>query len=299
MKYKSESMKHKDNIRSLNDIPGIGEKMAKRFIEHFGTEQNALEAILNGDVASISCMEGVGQRYAISLVHEVNSRIEGVKVQDFLKTREAMDIYERLLDIIKIFAHTGYAREKIHTFFPYPASRRDRIEAIRSSVAQHIEHAVMLKGNDQFLSLLSGVKPLNLKLKSVRVRDRVILTTDQKRLEKVKKRFGEHLDVHLVNSLTDIVDSARGYSHVMATDDAIFSSELPEDVEIEIIPDLESCEDWRVVPENEIFQVSRNLKIIENAVQITRTIRAAGMSFLEEVNDATLDKLGKSCVYDR
>ncbi|WP_333787893.1 helix-hairpin-helix domain-containing protein [Methanomethylovorans sp.] len=292
-------MKHKDSIRSLNDIPGIGEKMARRFIEHFGTEQNAFEAILSGDVASISCMEGVGQRYAISLVQEVSSRIEGVGVQDFLKTREAMDIYERLLDIIKLFAHTGYAREKIHTFFPYPASRRDRIESIRSSVAQHIEHADMLRGNESFLCLLGCVKPLNLKLKPVRVRDRVILTTDPKKLEKIKKRFGEYLDVHLVSSLTDIVDSARGYSHVIAADDDLFSCELPEDVEIEVIADMEACEDWKIVPENEISQVSKNLQIIESSLQVTRMIRIAGMTFLQEVDDAILDKLEKAvCMID-
>ena len=287
-------MKHKDNIRSLNDIPGIGEKMTRRFIEHFGTEQNALEAILSGDVASISCMEGVGQRYAISLVQEVSSKMEGVKVQDFLKTREAMDIYERLLDIIKLFAHTGYAREKMHTFFPYPASRRDRIESIRNSVSQHIEHADILKGNEGFLCLLSGVKPLNLKQKPVRIRDRVILTTDPKRLEKAKKRFGDYLDVHLVSSLTDIVDSARGYSHVIATDDDLFSCELPEDVEIEIIADLEACEDWKIVPENEIAQVSRNLRVIESSIQVTRIIRISGMPFLQEVDDTTLNKLEKA-----
>ncbi len=292
-------MKHKENIHSLNDIPGIGEKMARRFIEHFGTEQNALEAILNGDVASISCMEGVGQRYAISLVQEVNSRIEGVKIQDFLKTRESMDIYERLLDIIKTFAHTGYAREKMHTFFPYPASSRDKIESIRSSVAQHIEHADMLRGNEVFLSLLSGVKPLNLKQKPVKVRDRVVLTTDTKRLEKIKKRFGEYVDIHLVSSLTDIVDSARGYSHVIATDDDIFSCELPEDVEIEIIPDLETCEEWKIVPENEINQASRNLQVIECSIQVTRIIRDTGMIFLQEVDNSTLNKLGKAiCMID-
>ncbi|MCC7576153.1 MAG: endonuclease MutS2 [Methanomethylovorans sp.] len=292
-------MKNRESILSLNDIPGIGGKMARRFIEHFGTEQNALEAILNGDVASISCMEGVGQRYAISLVQEVNTRIEGVKVQDFLKTRESMDIYERLLDIIKTFAHTGYAREKMHTFFPYPASSRDRIECIRSLVAQHIEHAGMLRGNEVFLSLLSGVKPLNLKQKPVKVRDRVILTTDPNRLEKIKKRFGEYLDVHLVSSLTDIVDSARGYSHVIAADDDLFSCELPEDVEIEIIPDLEACEEWKIVPENEINQVSRNLQVIECSIQVTRIIRETGMFFLQDVDNAALDKLEKAaCMID-
>lgn len=293
-------MKRKESICSLNDIPGIGEKMARRFIEHFGTEQNALEAILNGDVASISCMEGVGQRYAISLVQEVNSRIEGVRVQDFLKTRESMDIYERLLDIIKTFAHTGYAREKMHTFFPYPASSRDRIESIRISMAQHIEHADMLRGNEVFLSLLSGVKPLNLNQKSMKVRDRVVLTTDPKKLEKIKKRFGEYVDVHLVSSLTDVVDSARGYSHVITADDDLFSCELPEDVEVEIVPDLEACEEWKIVPDNEINQVSRNLQVIDCSLQVTRIIREAGMAFLQEVDNVTLDKLEKTiCMIDK
>ncbi|WP_214043917.1 endonuclease MutS2 [Methanomethylovorans sp.] len=292
-------MKHNDSIRSLNDIPRIGEKMARRFIEYFGTEQNALEAILSGDVASISCVEGVGQRYAISLVQEINSKIEGVRAQDFLKTREAMDIYERLLDIIKPFAHTGYAKEKIHTFFPYPASRRDRIESIQSSVAQYIEHADRLMGNERLLCLLGYVRPLNTKLKPVKVRDRVILTSDPKRLEKIKKRFGEYLDVHLVSSLTDVVDSARGYTHVIAADDSLFSCELPEDVEIEIIAELETCDGWKIVPENEIFQASRDLCVIDSSLQITRMIRTAGMTFLHEVDDAILDKLERTvCMID-
>lgn len=287
-------MKQKDSISSLNDIPGIGEKMAKRFIEHFGTEQNALEAILSGDVASISSMGGISQRYAISMIQEVNSRIEGVRVQDFLKTREAMDIYERLLDIIKTFAHTCYAKEKIHTFFPYPGYRKDRIEFIRDLVARHMEHAAIFKGNEYFLFLLNGVKPLNLKQKSVRIKDRAIITADSKKFEKLKKRFGEYIDIHLVNTLSDIVDSARGYSHVLAIDDDLFICDLPEDMDIELIPDTENCDDWKIVPEIEIFQVSRNLQIIENSIQITRIIKASGMGFLQEFDEVVLDKLEKT-----
>ena len=72
-------------MKGLQDIPRIGEKMAKRFEEHFGSEDAALEAILGGDIAGISEVEGVGQRYAISLVHEVRAQLEGVTMNDFLK----------------------------------------------------------------------------------------------------------------------------------------------------------------------------------------------------------------------
>jgi len=62
---------------------------------------------------------------------------------------------------------------------------------------------------------------------------------------------------------------------------------------------MEACEDWKIVPENEISQVSKNLQIIESSLQVTRMIRIAGMTFLQEVDDAILDKLEKAvCMID-
>ncbi|MCG2736883.1 MAG: helix-hairpin-helix domain-containing protein, partial [Candidatus Methanoperedenaceae archaeon] len=51
-------------IKSLKDIPRIGEKTASRFIEHFGSENKALDAILNGDIATLSEIEGMTERSA-------------------------------------------------------------------------------------------------------------------------------------------------------------------------------------------------------------------------------------------
>ena len=53
------------------------------------------------------------------------SRVEGCSISDFLKTKEALDLYSRLLELIKSFAHTTHARDKLNLFYPFPASRMD------------------------------------------------------------------------------------------------------------------------------------------------------------------------------
>ena len=135
--------------------------MSKRFVEHFGSEVQALDAILAGDIASISEVEGIGQRYAISLIQDVASRVEGVTMADFLRTREAMDVYEKLLDLVREFAHTRYSREKLHVFFPYPSTKAEKIMQVRESVSYYMHTASLLEGDDSIADLLSTVSQLN------------------------------------------------------------------------------------------------------------------------------------------
>jgi hypothetical protein len=239
-------------MKTLQDIPRIGEKMAQRFIDHFGSEEAALDAILGGDIASISEVEGIGQRYAISLVHEVHAQVEGVSISDFLKTKESVDIYERLLDIIKQFAHTRYAKDKLHIYFPYPASKKDKIESVRESVSYHVDTASLLRDNSDFPNLLSGIRPLNLKYNPPQIRERAIITANHEDFEYARQRFGSVIDVQMVSTPSEFVDVARGYSHVIASGAAFLGFDFPEDVEPEYVSDLQRMEDWQVVPEQVI-----------------------------------------------
>ena len=279
------------DIRSLRDIPRIGDKMAKRFIEHFGSESLALEAILSGDIASISQVEGMGQRYAISLVHDVRSKKDGVVISDLLKTREAMDVYEKILDLVKAFAHTSYARDKLNIFIPYPSSRSDIIMDMRRSVASYMETASLLQDENKIVSLLPKVKPLNFKFTIPKVRDRVIITADQKVFEHARERFGSMLDVHLARSLSEFIDTARGYSHVIAADDAYMAFDLPEDIKPEFLSDLKSAGNWQIIPEKDISSFARNLESITCSVQAVQSLRLKGIPFCEAIPDRDLDKL--------
>ncbi len=280
-----------DRINNLQDIPRIGEKMAKRFVDHFGSEEDALDAILGGDIASISGVEGVGQRYAISLVHEVRAQVEDVSISDFLKTKEALNIYEQLLDLIRQFAHTRYAKDKLHIYFPYPETKRDKIEEVRGSVSYYMDIAALLNDDNEFLKLLPQIKSLNLKYVLPKVRECAILTADHSEFEYVRTRFGDLIDVQLVSNLSEFVDSARGYSHVIAVDDNFLVFDLPEDIEPEFVTDLHKMEDWKIVPEREIGFFAKNLASIECAIAVIQRIRSAGVRFFEELDDSDLETL--------
>lgn len=279
------------DIRSLRDIPRIGDKMSRRLIEYFGSESLALEAIVGGDIASISQVEGMGQRYAIALVHDVRSKKDGVTACDFLKTREAMDVYEKVLDLVKGFAHTSYARDKLNIYIPYPSSKSDIIMEMRRSVSSCMDTAELLKGNEEILSLLPKVKQLNFKFTIPKVRDRVIITADQKTFEYARERFGSLLDVHLARSLSEFIDTARGYSHVIAADDAYLSFDFPEDVRPEFLTDLKGAENWQIVPEKDISAFARNLESITCSIQVVQLLRSKGITSCATIPDKELEKL--------
>ncbi|MGM0770226.1 MAG: MutS-related protein [Halobacteriota archaeon] len=278
-------------MNGLKDIPRIGEKMAKRFEDHFGTEDAALEAIIGGDIAGISEVEGVGQRYAISLVHEVRAQFEGVTMDDFLKTKESVDIYERLLDIIKQFSHTGYAKDKLHVYIPYPKKKKDRIEEVRKATADYMETAHVMGDNKELISLLSCIKTIDRKYVVPRIRDRSIITTDSKQYEIAKESYGDLMDVQLVKGAGEFVDTARGYSHVVAADDKCMMFDLPEDIDPEFITDIRKVDMWSMVPEVEIAFFAKNLSSLESTILMTQMLRSSGIDFLEEIDDIELENL--------
>ena len=110
-------------ITTLKSIPRIGDKTARRLVEHFGSEKQAIDAIISQDIAAISELEGMTEKTAISLVLEAIAINEGAGVRDLLKTNEAFDYYEKLLELIKGFAHTDHARSKLGLYFPYPSQK--------------------------------------------------------------------------------------------------------------------------------------------------------------------------------
>ena len=115
-------------IYSLREIHGIGDKVAEKLIEHFGTEDKALQAIYDGDVASLAEVSGISHNFALSLARDARSRIEGCSISDFLKTKEALDLYSRILELIKSCSHTTHARDKLNLFYPLPSSRMDLVK---------------------------------------------------------------------------------------------------------------------------------------------------------------------------
>ncbi len=240
-------------LSGLRELNGIGERVAGRLVEHFGSEDAALQAILEGDIASLSEVNGVSHTFALSLARDARGRAEGCAISDFLKTKEALDLYSRLLELIKTFAHTSHARDRMDLFYPFPASRMDLIEERRAFVADYLKIADVLSADKEFIALLLRVKKLKPVPGNLRARDRIILSGDRKILDAARERFQAFLTVQAVESFSEFVDLARGYSSVIVFDDNFLSFDLPEGLEPELFQDPPSkAEFWQILPEVEL-----------------------------------------------
>lgn len=272
-------------ITTLKSIPRIGEKTALRLSKHFGSEKQALDAIMNQDIAALSEVEGMTEKSAISLVLDAMALNEGAGMRDFLKTGEAFEIYGRIMELIKGFAHTQHARSKLNLYFPYPAHKKDKIIKTQKEIGSVIEMAGKLDYNE-LSSLLSKIKPIKTNFNIPVIRDRVIIATSAEEFETAKKF---PVSVQLVSDAREAVDVARGYSHVIIST-SLAGMDFPEDIDVDFM-DIKKAEMWQVAPEKELSFFSKNLEPISCAISVTKIIRQHASNFCDKIKDDEIERL--------
>lgn len=269
----------------LQSIPGIGEKMAQRLISHFGDEEKAIAAIMDADIAGISEVEGIGRRYAISLVQDFHAKAEGIEANAFLKNKEITDIYKRLIEIIQSFASTSYARDKMNIFIPYPASRKDLIEKNRNLVSGYLSTCYKIADNHRICELLSKIKPLNENIHLPRIRDRVIIVSNSEDFTLAKERFGNNIPIQMVENEHEFVDVAGGYLQVIAVGEEFLEYILPDEIDPEFISSLHDVDECFIFPEREIAYFVSNMTVINHAIEVALILKEEGISFMEDSPD--------------
>ncbi len=272
-------------ITTLTSIPRIGEKTAHRLSKHFGSEKQALDAILNKDIAALSEIEGMTEKSAISLVLEAMALDDGVDMRDFLKTGEAYEIYERILELLKNFAHTEHARSKLNLYIPYPSHKKDKIIQLQKEISSIIEMTKKLDETN-LSPLLSKIKPVKTNYNIPAIRDRVIIATSAEEFE-AARRFP--VSVQLVTDAREAVDVARGYSHVTIST-SLAGIDFPEDIDVDF-SDINKAEMWQVAPEKELSFFTRNLEPIASAISVLRIIRQHAPDFCDKIKDEDIGRL--------
>jgi DNA mismatch repair protein MutS2 len=283
--YDIQELKKVFMIKSLKEIPRIGEKTASRLIEHFGSENKAIEAIINGDIAGIAEIEGMTEKSAISLVLEAVAANEGFNIRDFLKTGETHEIYKKIMARISDCAHTDYARSKLQLYFPYPSGKKDRIFKLQKEFNSIIETAVKLD-EGELSSLLSKVRPVKTEINIPVIRDRVMIATSPQEFE-AARNFP--VSIHLVSDAREAVDTARGYSCVFIGS-GLAGMDFPEDIEVEVV-EISKAEMWQVAPEKELAFFTKNFESISSAISVFRSIRKHAPGFCSKIATDEIDRL--------
>lgn len=290
-------------ISRLTDIPKIGEKTAHRLVSHFKTEEAAVDAILSHDIASISEVDGVGQRYAISLSHEITRLTHGTATDDFLKTPESIRIYEQVLDVMKGFCNSTYAKSRIHAFIPYPARCADIIADTQESIGLGMMAARTLGGigiggdkkgdeddedDDELKELLRRVRPIVYANATKRVRDRVLIATNRGEYDKARDMFGTQIECLLIEDGHEFLGTARGYSKAYIVGMEFFDMDLPDDVSAEFI-DLKKVDMADIAPESVLLFFEKNIKSIHSAILAARWIAKRDMELASSFDDIYAD----------
>jgi DNA mismatch repair protein MutS2 len=272
-------------IKSLKEIPRIGEKTASRLIEHFVSENNAIEAITKGDIVSIAEIEGMTERSAISLVLEAFAVNEGSGIRDFLKTAETYEIYKKIMTLISDCARTDYAKSKLQLYFPYTSGRKDTILKLQKEINSIIETAGKLD-EGEISGLLSKVRPIKTEINIPVIRDRVMIATSPQEFE-AARNFP--VSVHLVSDAREAVDTARGYSCVFISS-GLAGMDFPEDIDVEVV-DIRKAEMWQVAPEKELAFFAKNLESISSAISVFRSIRKHAPGFCSKITTDEIEHL--------
>lgn len=217
----------------LETVPGVGATTA----EQLAQLDNPERALREGDVATIArapeISDGRAARIARGAIRQRHDDHD-----EFLQTDRARELYQSALSLLQERAVTKYARKRLETL--YPSTTRSRIDEVRAFVTE----AVKREPAPEILDALSGVSPLE-SPSGVRVRERCLATSDAETYARAERTFPE-LSVELVDDARDLSELARGYSTVIAVDEAFAGLDLSGDVRV--LPDAFDRVD-EVVPE--------------------------------------------------
>jgi hypothetical protein len=178
-------------IERVDQIPGVGEKLASKVIQVFGSEGAALEAIKNAQAARLASIPGVGSRTALSIIQEAYKIREGISPYEVLKTEDVRRLYHQIVEILQSYANSSFAKDKLSLYYPLPSTKTEQIKRRLDWFRQAAE--LVDKCQQEQLSELGGAlskaRPLRSSSTPKMVTWRAILVDNEEDLRRLKK-FG-------------------------------------------------------------------------------------------------------------
>ncbi len=253
----------------LTNLPGVGAKTAERIINHYGSENAALDAIEDADLAGLCQIDGIGERFALGLIHNMNAKKMGASIHDVLQTQDSLSIYNKLIAMLGQHAKTTFTRNKLLLYYPLSSTYKSEIER-RHTYFSQAKGIVEGLGDDlaTILTQLAKLRPLRFEPPSQRISGRIILTADQKVYDQIKKdsRFSI-IEIRLVESPQEVKDYAQGYNLVIWIS-ASGHIDLPENAEV-FPPGTDPA---KIIPETILHFYSANLEVIKAICELAHLI---------------------------
>lgn len=262
-------------MASLEKIKGIGKKVEEKLVEYFGSEEEALDAVLNGRISEIGAIPGIGLGKALQVVKNAYEHVEGVTSSQVLKTDDIQEIYNHILEIVRSYAKTTYAKDKMMLYWPLPASKIDKIKnnLVRFIESKKIIETVGKEKVDKISELLSVLSPLKKGMIKKKIEGRTILTKSEEIYQEIRKQKIDHYcNVALLDPNEKTAEYAQGYDLALyiPPTGGDYDSSLDYVENIFMIPPKWTVND--LVPELTIEFYSANYRVINATCELAKII---------------------------
>jgi energy-coupling factor transporter ATP-binding protein EcfA2 len=288
------------SLESLSDIPGVGEKVKKALVDHFGSEAVALKVIADSRLDLVSAVQGIGDKQAVNIVKAAFEVQFGASANTILRSVDARKIFDSVIGIIRGYTNTSYARDKLILYFPLPPDKLDIIHERQKyfSDASKMAHELTEEQKEVLRANLSQTRGLYRRIKPRRIEGRVIITNDETVFDKlVSEGVDRWCPVYVISEGENAVDYAKGYDLV------IYISPLGVyDDSVDMLDNVEILgKDWKiddVLPEKTIGFYSRNYRVIDAASKLANVFEELPMNdsvrgFVEGIDIDSLKEVGE------
>ncbi len=186
-------------FESLSEVKGVGEKIRDVLTSHYGSEKNALDALLNKEFEGL-LTAGIPIQKAGEIARSIESERLGFSYANALKTSEAREIFTRIMDVLRSYPQTDYGRIGVSLFHPTldkgEIARRNRYTAGCAGLAKRMGNKT-----DEIQRLLKLITPLV--EGEPRPRD-LIVTEDPEIFSQLKSALKQKGNIIFVEDLSDL-----------------------------------------------------------------------------------------------
>lgn len=285
-------------FKSLREIRGVGDKVYERLLEHFASEEAALNALENLEFQELLLL-GIPFQRAGELTRGVYSKKHSFEYIELMKTPEAREIYNSVIATLREHACTDYGRLKLALYYPTKdreelKRRQEEVEKGRALFSR-IPKARLRELKDT----LRELKPLVFKAKGKRVSRSLLATGDEKLYTELKQRYSDLTEVFHIESREDL-EFLRDYDLVRLvvtpnSDLMQYAEPLPRTVI------LHSTEEEQIIPEAVLPFFIENSKTITACCRALKLLEGAAEIEADELAEVVekIDELCKGDASDR
>ncbi|MFX0125726.1 MAG: hypothetical protein ACFFAE_19045 [Candidatus Hodarchaeota archaeon] len=264
------------SVKNLREIRGIGPSVEEKLKTYFRSEIDALTALRESRIAEISSIEGIGEKFALSMCRNLHFQETGEQIQNFLKTEDAVLLYNRTIDIISKYANTAYSRSKLYLFFPLPISALNKIKT-RQKTTRHAQKLVSLIKSSPYSfkdydKLLRNLSPLKKQINQLDTASRVIATADKQIYEEfITNEISNLCEILLIEEIEQISGFIESYDEIIWIGSDIL---LEEGISNAItISETQRNDLIRIIPEKTLVFFASNKKILESISGIAKLLK--------------------------